>query len=306
MSIKVAVTTSLLVGLTASVAHAQESSATKEECPTPDQFKAAGATGPTSIDADFYEALDCPPGESVQPVQRVSAPLTPAAAPVGLQTDVYTDEPIESHLDLAPKNAFEIGFQAGYAQPFGDLVGGVNVSDLTDAGGEIGVDVGWRINPMAAIAFTGRYWESSVDDDFADSEVMDIRGGAVGLQGAVHLMPYGLVDPYITMGAGYRAMVVIPRGPGDTAFHGVEVGRVQVGADFRVARDFSIGPNAGAALNVFFAEDGDAVETTIDDPGPSAFVFAGIAGRFQLGGTRQSAGVYYGKYDLTREYTASR
>ncbi len=314
MSMKVAVTTSLIVGLTASVAHAQESATTKEQCPTPDQFKAAGATAPTNVNMDVPE---CPP------VQQVSAPLPPPIMPVsapepapsfGPEPVAYRDEEITSHLQLAPKNAFEIGFQGGYFQPFGDLMKDVRISNVTDAGGEVALDLGWRIGPMGAVAVTGRYHESVVDDQFADNDDMDIRGGAVGFQGTVYFAPYMAANPYLTMGAGYRTLWLVPQnGVDSTIYHGVELARAQLGLDFRVARDFSIGPNAGAAVNMFVAEDGPtgnrvnpSGDQVIDDPRPSAMIFAGMAGRFDVGGSRVSEGVYYGRYPSSREYTASR
>jgi hypothetical protein len=313
MSMKVVLTTSLVVGLTVSVAHAQESAPMKEECPTPDQFKAAGATGPTNVDIDVPE---CPP------VQQVSAPLPPPILPVsapepaprfGPEPVAYRDEEITSYLQLAPKNAFEIGFQGGYFQPFGDLMKDTRISNITDAGGEVGLDLGWRIGPMGAIGVVGRFHESVVDDQFADSEDMAIRGGAVGFQGTVHFAPYMAADPYLTMGAGYRTLWLVPQSGESNIFHGVELARVQLGLDLRVARDFSIGPNAGAAVNMFVAEAGPSNnrfnpsgDNVIDDPRPSAMIFAGMAGRFEVGGSRVSEGVYYGRYPRTREYTASR
>ncbi|NUO51545.1 MAG: hypothetical protein HOV80_22035 [Polyangiaceae bacterium] len=309
MSMKVAVTTTLIVGLSASVAHAQESDPTKEESPS--QSKAAEATGPSKA----AEVPECPP------VQQVSAPLpppimpvsAPMPAPVGPAPVEFRDEEITSYLQLAPKNAFEIGVQGGYFQPFGDLMKDVRISNITDAGGEVALDLGWRIGPMGAIAITGRYHESFVDDQFANSEDMDIRGGAVGFQGTVYFAPYMAANPYLTMGAGYRTLWLVPQnGVDSTIYHGVELARAQVGLDFRVARDFSLGPNAGAALNMFVAEDGPtgnrvnpSGDQVIDDPRPSAMIFAGMAGRFDVGGTRVSEGVYYGKYPAKREYTAS-
>ncbi|NUO51544.1 MAG: hypothetical protein HOV80_22030 [Polyangiaceae bacterium] len=295
---KVAVTTSLLVGLTASVAYAQEGSTTKEECPTPEQFKAAGGTPPSNVDAGMPE---CPPVQQVsaplpQPIMPVSAP-EPQRRPAPV---AYADEGVESYLDLAPKNAFELGVQGGYSQPFGDLLKDVKISDITDAGGEVALDLGWRATPLFMLGGTLRYNELTVDDQFAPGSEMDIRGTSASIQGTFHLAPYSPADPYITVGTGSRSMWIVPENGDSTVFTGWEIVRAQVGVDFRVARDFSMGPNAGAALNMFFWENeggtffkrtGDAL---IDDPRPNAFVFAGLAGRFQIGGTRVSKDTYYG------------
>ncbi len=316
MSMKVAVTTSLLVGLVASVAHAQESAK-----PQPATNPQAGAQ---PQQASVEEGIpSCPPLQpGAAPVAAAPAPVVvavpvsypePAPRPMRAPPVAYADEGVDSYLDLAPRNAFEIGFQGGYFQPFGDLMKDTRITNITDAGGEVGLDLGWRIGPMAAIAATGRYHESVVDDSFAAAGQMDIRGGAVGFQGTVYFAPYMAANPYLTMGAAYRTLWLVPQttDTDSSIYHGVELARVQLGLDFRVARDFSIGPNAGAAVNMFFAEDAPADvafnpsgDTVIDDPRPSAMIFAGMAGRFDVGGERESESRYYGKAPA-RTYTAS-
>ncbi len=207
------------------------------------------------------------------------------------------DEPIDSYLDLAPRNAFEIGVQGGYMQPFGELERNTNINDVTDPGGEAALELNWRISPRYAFGGTARFHESVVDDRLGEG--FDVRGGSANLQGTVHLAPFSLIDPYITFGAGYRVFALVPEGPTDaTIRHGFEFARAQLGFDVRVSRDVALGPNAGVSGNVFLWEDspGTAGNQTIDDPRPSAFVFAGLTGRFDMGGTRVSEGIYYGRY----------
>jgi hypothetical protein len=298
---KVAVSTSLVVILCAGVAQADppaQAEAPKADVPMP-ECPSPAPTGATVMP---------PPPPTTVIVQPVSYEtrrnvLGPEPQPF------VADEVVDSYLDLAPRNAFELGFQGGYVQPFGDLVSGTDISDVVDAGGEVALDLGWRINPMAMFGVTGRFHESKVDDQFG--ETLDIRGGAVGLQGTIHFAPYMAADPYLTLGAGYRTMWLVPEnGAEETIYHGVEIARAQFGVDFRVARDMSIGPNAGAALNMFLSEDlPNAVggsDDLIEDPRPNAFVFAGLAGRFNIGGTRVSEGVYYGRYPSSKEIVAQK
>lgn len=309
MSMKVVVTTSLIVGLTASVAHAQESAKPKEECPTPEQFKAAGATGPTA--EDIYEEADCPPEAEVQAAKPTPAFVRasyPEPAPQPRPTPAtYADEGVSSYLELAPKNAVEIGIQGGYSQPFGDLLEDVRISDLADAGGEIAIELGWRATPRFMLGGTFRYNEQTVDDNFAPSSEMDIRGFTAAVQGTFHIMPYSVADPYVTVGTGTRSMFLSPDdGSTATVFQGWEIIRAQLGLDFRVARDFSMGPNAGAALNMFFWQN-EVEDGTIDNPRPNVFVFAGVAGRFQIGGSRVTErGTSIAAAPLTTWTTASR
>lgn len=213
------------------------------------------------------------------------------------------DEPIDSYTDLAPRNAFELGVQGGYMQPFGELEQGDDISDTVDAGGEVGLELNWRISPRYAFGGTLRYHESVVDDSLGEN--FDVRGGSANIQGTFHLAPYSVADPYITIGAGYRLLSLVPEGPVDaTVRHGVEFARAQLGLDFRVSRDLALGPNAGVSGNVFVWEDAPTGQRTIDDPRPSAFVFAGLNGRFDIGGTRVSRGVYYGEYQRSKTVAA--
>jgi hypothetical protein len=215
------------------------------------------------------------------------------------------DEPIDSYTDLAPRNAFEIGVQGGYTQPFGDLEQGSDISDVIDAGGEVALELNWRISPRYAFGGTARFHESVVDDQLGEN--FDVRGGSANIQGTFHLAPFSVADPYITLGAGYRVLSLVPEGPLDaTIRHGFEFARAQVGLDFRVSRDVALGPNAGVAGNVFLWEDSPTTtgNETIDDPRPNAFVFAGLTGRFDLGGTRVSEGVYYGEYPRAKTVAA--
>jgi hypothetical protein len=73
-----------------------------------------------------------------------------------------------------------------------------------------------------------------------------------------------------------------------TSLQGLELARLQVGVDYRVSEDIAISPVIGASLSTFISEDSPMTTeyTEIDDKDVAITGFAGIAGRFDFGGTR--------------------
>ena len=189
----------------------------------------------------------------------------------------------------APDNAFEIGLQGGYTQPFGDVERNRSFGDISNAGGAVALDLGYRFTPYVSLSILSQYHEQVVNRNVVGES--DLRGFAGTIQGTFHFMPYGGLDPYLTLGAGYRVLWEgIPGDDNDVLTHGFQLARAMVGVDFRVSDSVALGPVAGADLNLFLWErDGATTETReIDDPRPSTFVFAGLSARFDIGGRRVS------------------
>lgn len=188
---------------------------------------------------------------------------------------------------LAPRRAFEIGVEGGYTQPFGELADNVAIGDVADAGGAVGLNVGYRFTPRWALSLYGQFHESSVSSNIPNNGDVDVRGLSTGMMGTFHVRPYKVVDPYVSLGAGYRAFFIAQQRGLNETIHGFQAVRGVVGVDFRVSEDVALGPLVGADLNVFVA---DAVEnrsnSSIDSPRPSTFLFAGLAGKFDIGGKR--------------------
>lgn len=186
----------------------------------------------------------------------------------------------------APRRAFEIGVQGGYTQPFGEIKDGQGFTDLVDAGGFVGLMLGYRFTPHWSIEGTGAFHESTADSRQGDR--LDIRGVTTGVQGTFHARPYERVDPYVSLGAGYRMLFLVPDNDANLLIHGFELAKALVGVDFRVSEDVALGPVVGADLNLFVWENGspDVNDDDIDNPRPSTFLFAGVAGKFDIGGDR--------------------
>lgn len=194
--------------------------------------------------------------------------------------------PPDNDSELAPHDAFEIGLQGGVTLPFGSITGSRRIADIVDAGGAVGLSLGYRISPHWAFGWTGTFHESSGDDTFVED--IAIRGGTSGVFGTFHVRPYTTVDPYITIGGGYRGLWLLPEGEPTRVLHGFEVAKLAVGMDFRVSPSFAFGPELGADLNLMLWEDmsDTAGGNALDDPGLTTFIFAGAQGRFDVGGTR--------------------
>lgn len=188
----------------------------------------------------------------------------------------------------APRGAFEVGVEAGYTQGFGSVSRGRGVGDVAGAGGMVGLAAGARLNPRWSL--TGRVGLEGYGASDAIARGTSVRGGSAGISGTFHASPYERLDPTITLGTGYRALVEAPAGTApNTITHGFELGRLEVGLDVRASESVAISPVVGADLSMFMWRTGGGAETAaLTNKTLSTFVFAGVKGRFDLGGTRES------------------
>ena len=189
----------------------------------------------------------------------------------------------------APNDAFELDVSTGYTQGFGAISGrrGGAVSDTARGGIGLGLGLGYRATPELGIGVTGQYQELA--PAATQAEGTRVRGAAIGIEGKVHFLPYERVDPWLSLGAGYRLLWTAPPGPGNNVLqHGFELARSQLGLDVRVSRDIALGPVIGGDISLFTARnpEGPAGDTVIPDKRVSTFLFAGVQGRFDVGGGR--------------------
>lgn len=199
------------------------------------------------------------------------AALVPSAAEA--QEKSYLARSMPSHA-----KALELVAATGYTQGFGQLDRATGLPSVARAG--IGVDVGagYRVNPRWGVAVTGQYQE------FQTERADATRGFAGSVAAQVHLDPNLALDPWLELGAGYRALwETRPVGTQDVLTHGVQVARARVGLDVRVSPELAIAPVVGADATVFLWQDAGTT-IAIADPRFSTFVFAGLQGRFDIGG----------------------
>jgi hypothetical protein len=192
------------------------------------------------------------------------------------------------HHVAAPSNAVEIGVATGYTQGVGPMGGSTqqHVEDVARAGGAVELDAMYRINPTFAVGAYGSFSKYATGDHISDQN--DVLGATAGIQAAAHLRPERSVDPWMSLGAGWRGLWQSPDTGKTTSLQGLELARLQLGVDYRVSEDVSISPVIGGSLNMFLSEDGPMTTkyTEISDKKANFIGFAGLAGRFDLGGKR--------------------
>lgn len=180
----------------------------------------------------------------------------------------------------AVKPGLELVFAANTAQTVGDIGGGMNADDVIGAAGEVDIQIGYRVTPHLALGFyaTGQ----ALTEGTADP-AHDVYTGSSGLEADFHFQPYHAVDPWISIGSGVRALV-IDSARGTEVLVGAELARLQLGADFRLQDNFSLGPVIGASATLYGARKDAMAEKfeELEGKGINWTLSAGIAGRFNL------------------------
>ncbi|MDI1432818.1 hypothetical protein [Polyangium sorediatum] len=186
----------------------------------------------------------------------------------------------------APLNAFEIQVDSGYNQAFGPSVPATEGTQATSLGGAglgAGLGLHYRANPYSSVGINGSYNMQNL------ARGAELRGATAGIDGVFHASPYSRLDPWVSVGAGYRMLWDQPSGPNNDMFvHGFQLAKAKIGVDIRVSESVALSPTVGGDLSMFLWRnpEGRVSTQTVDTPRLNAFVFAGIAGRFDAGGQR--------------------
>lgn len=185
----------------------------------------------------------------------------------------------------AARNAFEIGVATGYTQGGGKLGDSMdNLEDVSGPGGAIELDLGYRILPRLSVGAYGTL--SSYQHGDAIDATTDVYGATAGLQAIWHFRPDRSVDPWLSLGTGWKGLWLDPSSGKATSLQGLELARLQVGVDYRLSRQIAIAPVIGGSISTFLGQDSamTADLTEIADKDVNFTAFAGLSGRFDLGG----------------------
>lgn len=216
------------------------------------------------------------------PALSLLVPGLALAQPEAIADDTRFDVP------LAPvQGALELGVASGYAQGGGKLGGTMgNLEDVAGPGATVELAAGYRLVPNLGIGLYGSVSTNQHGDLIASTT--NVFGAAAGIQATVHLRPARTVDPWVSAGAGWKGLWLSPSSGKATSLQGFELARVQVGVDYRVSKDISIAPVIGGSLSMFVSQDSPMTTsyTEIADKKVNLTGFAGLAGRFDLGGAR--------------------
>jgi hypothetical protein len=185
---------------------------------------------------------------------------------------------------LAPAtHDVEITIGTGYAQGFGKVAsGGAKLTDSAQAGGGVELGVGYRVTShlMLGVYGSGSMFSRA---DQVDSST-NLYSASAGIQAAWHFLPaYQTFDPWVSIGTGWRGFW-INSNAGTSSLQGMDLGRLQVGVDYRLNDAISISPVASATLTSFFTQSqaGESGFSNISSPTVSTFLFAGLQGRFDI------------------------
>lgn len=239
---------------------------------------------PSSPPSTGKPTVMTPPEEMPKGAEPPQPTARQVASEVGRDVGSYASRPVN-----APRGAFELSVDGGYAQGFGVIQSGRDVGGIAGAGGALGLSLGYRINPRWSVGLAARY--AGFGSGKANAEGTTVRGSVASIEGTYHGAPYSRMDPFLTLGAGYRALIASPGGDApSTITHGFQVAKIEVGLDVRPSESVAIAPVIGADLDMFSWQSGGGTETAaITKRGVSTFVFAGVKGRFDLGGKREPA-----------------
>ncbi len=194
--------------------------------------------------------------------------------------EVAADKPYLAKRVPARSGAFELTAATGYAQGFGTLQPGIGLPAVANAGVGVDASVGYRVDAHYSLSIGGEYQGLS-----PEGEGSAVHGVAVPIAIAYHVAPSTRVDPWLQLGAGYRMLWLVPASRGPTSvLVGPELVRARVGIDLRVSPDVAVAPVIGADATMFVYRD-DETSHAIANPKLSTFVFAGLQGRLDIGGS---------------------
>jgi hypothetical protein len=179
-------------------------------------------------------------------------------------------------------HAIELAVGGGYTQGVGGAGDIGAVEDLTGPGGNVEVDLGVRLTPQLAVGGYGTLARFRHGDAMLDGS--QAWGATAGVQAAWHIRPDRSVDPWISVGTGWRGLWLTQQGAASTNAQGLEVVRAQLGLDYRASRGFAISPVIGASASVFLTENIPMTSdlSQIHDNRLNLYVFSGLMGRFDL------------------------
>jgi hypothetical protein len=175
----------------------------------------------------------------------------------------------------------EIATGGGYTQGVGGLNGAMeSVGDVAGAGNATTLKVGFRLSPNLALGIYGSGALYSDGDDIGAST--DVVGATAGVYADWHFRPRHRVDPWLSLGAGWRGVWAVEKDDSYTSLQGIELAKVELGVDVRLSRWMAIAPVIGMSTTMFLSEHtpGMAGHEEIDDPTASVFFSAGIQTRF--------------------------
>src|SRR5205085_2422901 len=148
--------------------------------------------------------------------------------------------------------------------------------------------IGVRFTPTFSLGATGQFQSFNANEALPLGTA--VRGATVGAEATFHIAPYEPADPWVSVGGGYRMLWEVAQGSAPTTLtHGFELAKITAGIDLRPSENVAVAPVIGADLDTFMWQRATgAANAELTSRGVSAYVFAGVRGRFDVGGARES------------------
>jgi hypothetical protein len=186
--------------------------------------------------------------------------------------------------EVAPtRTSLEIAVGGGYTQGVGGAGSAGELEDITGAGGTVEVQLGLRVTPTFSIGGYGTLARFQPGD--ATTPGGRAHAATAGLQAIWHARESRSLDPWISVGTGWRGLWLSPKDAASSSAYGAELVRVQLGVDYRISSRVAVTPVIGASASVFVVEGGPMTDlSSIRDKALNLYGFTGLLGRFDIGG----------------------
>jgi hypothetical protein len=187
------------------------------------------------------------------------------------------------------RNTLEIGIATGYTQGGGKLGGTLgNLEDVSGPGGTVEFDLGYRIIPQLMVGAYGTLAKNQHGDAIDGST--SVFGATAGAQAAWHFRSETAIDPWVSLGIGWRGLWLTPDQGKVTSLRGLELVRLRVGADYRITREIAVAPVIGGSATLFVSQDSPMTTSyaAISDKKVNFTGFVGLSGRFDFGGPERA------------------
>jgi hypothetical protein len=183
----------------------------------------------------------------------------------------------------ATQSTFEVVLGGGYTQGAGGAGVIGNIEDLAGPGATVELQLGYRTSSRFSAGLYGsaarfRHGGATTDGSRA-------YGATGGVQAVWHAVDARSVDPWISVGAGWRGLWINRIGAPASSMQGIELLRLQLGIDYRVSPRLAVAPVISASLSMFLVENAAMPDdfTAVQDKRLNLYGFAGVLGRFDLG-----------------------
>lgn len=226
-----------------------------------------------------------------KPLIPVAVALVLGGAATAARADIESLNPdafdLSGALDRpvpATRSSFELALGAGYTQGRGGagMVGAIE--DLAGPGGTVELQLAYRASPRFAAGFYGTVARFRHGDLIGDGS--RAYGATAGVQAVFHSTTNRSVDPWVSVGAGWRGLWVERVGVRASSMQGLELLRLQFGIDYRFTAKLAVAPVIAVSLSMFLVENAVMPDdfTSVEDKQLNLYGFAGFLGRFDLGG----------------------